>query len=132
MGMKRGEPLDLLKRLVAEVPKLRRIRISSIEMNEISDELIAFMKEEPRIARHLHIPLQAASNTVLQRMRRPYTVEWFMERVAYIRSQIADISISSDVITGFPQESEEEFMEGYRNIEEMQLSFLHVFPIFKA
>lgn len=123
--------LDLLKRLVAEVPKLRRIRISSIEMNEISDELIAFMKEEPRIARHLHIPLQAASNTVLQRMRRPYTVEWFMERVAYIRSQIADISISSDVITGFPQESEEEFMEGYRNIEEMQLSFLHVFPYSK-
>ena len=54
-----------------------------------------------------------------------------MERVAYIRSQIADISISSDVITGFPQESEEEFMEGYRNIEEMQLSFLHVFPYSK-
>ncbi|HBQ74614.1 MAG TPA: tRNA (N(6)-L-threonylcarbamoyladenosine(37)-C(2))-methylthiotransferase MtaB [Erysipelotrichaceae bacterium] len=119
---------QLMKRMVKEIPKLQRIRISSIEMNEITDELVEFIKGEEKIARHLHIPVQSANTTVLKNMNRPYTIAWFMERVDYIRSLIPDISISSDVITGFPQESEEQFQDTLDNIARMRLSFLHVFP----
>ena len=119
---------QLMKRMVKEIPKLQRIRISSIEMNEITDELLEFIKGEEKIARHLHIPVQSANTTVLKNMNRPYTIAWFMERVDYIRSLIPDISISSDVITGFPQESEEQFHDTLDNIARMRLSFLHVFP----
>lgn len=121
----------LMKRMCQEVAGLERIRISSIEMNEITDELLAFMQQEPKIARHLHIPIQSANNVVLQHMNRPYDVEWFAKRVAYIRSLMPDISISSDVIVGFPQESEEQFLDTMHNIEQMQLSFLHIFPYSK-
>ena len=119
---------QLMKRMVKEIPKLQRIRISSIEMNEITDELLEFIKGDEKIARHLHIPVQSANTTVLKNMNRPYTIAWFMERVDYIRSLIPDISISSDVITGFPQESEEQFQDTLDNIARMRLSFLHVFP----
>ena len=119
---------QLMKRMVKEIPKLQRIRISSIEMNEITDELLEFIKGEEKIARHLHIPVQSANTTVLKNMNRPYTIAWVMERVDYIRSLIPDISISSDVITGFPQESEEQFQDTLDNIARMRLSFLHVFP----
>ena len=119
---------QLMKRMVKEIPKLQRIRISSIEMNEITDELLEFIKGEEKIARHPHIPVQSANTTVLKNMNRPYTIAWFMERVDYIRSLIPDISISSDVITGFPQESEEQFQDTLDNIARMRLSFLHVFP----
>ncbi|MFR6489388.1 MAG: radical SAM protein, partial [Clostridium sp.] len=115
-------------RMVNELPALKRIRISSIEMNEITDELLEFMQGEEKIARHLHIPVQSANTTVLKNMRRPYTVAWFMERLDYIRSLMPDISISTDVITGFPQEREEEFQDTMHNLKQMQFSFLHVFP----
>lgn len=122
---------DLLKRMTVEIAGLERIRISSIEMNEVSDELLAFMQVEKKIARHLHIPIQSANNNVLKNMHRPYTVEWFAKRVAYIRSLLPDINISSDVIVGFPQESEEDFQDTLRNIEHMRLTFLHIFPYSK-
>lgn len=121
----------VMKRLCNEVKDLQRIRISSIEMNEITDELLEFMQQEPRIARHLHIPIQAANNTVLKNMNRPYDVEWFMERVDYIRSLMPNISISSDVIVGFPQESEEQFQDTMDNIRKIKFSFLHIFPYSK-
>lgn len=123
--------LHLMKRMVNEIDGLKRIRISSIEMNELSDELLMYMKEEKKIARHLHIPIQTANNTVLKNMNRPYDVEWFKQRVEYIRSLMPDISISTDVITGFPQESEEEFIDTMKNIKEINFSFLHVFPFSK-
>ena len=119
---------QLMKRMVKDITKQQRILISSIEMNEITDELLEFIKGDEKIARHLHIPVQSANTTVLKNMNRPYTIAWFMERVDYIRSLIPDISISSDVITGFPQESEEQFQDTLDNIARMRLSFLHVFP----
>lgn len=122
---------QLLERLCKEVPELKRIRISSIEMNEVSDELIALMKQEPRIARHLHIPIQAASDEVLAGMNRPYTMKDYTKRIHEIRQELPQISISTDIITGFPQESEAMFMEGLKQIEELNLSFLHVFPFSK-
>lgn len=123
--------LDLLKRMTSEIEDLKRIRISSIEMNEISDEFIQFMKEEPKIARHLHIPIQSANDTVLKNMNRPYDVAWFQKRIAYIRSVLPDISISTDVITGFPQESEEEFQDTVQHLRALNFSFLHIFPYSK-
>lgn len=121
----------LLKRMCEEVTGLKRIRISSIEMNEISDELLELMKSEEKIARHLHIPIQSANNEVLRNMNRPYNVEWFKERVQKIRETVGDISISTDVIVGFPQESEEQFADTCNNLKDMQLSFMHIFPYSK-
>lgn len=122
---------DLLQRMCEEVEGMQRIRISSIEMNEVSEELIALMKRESKIARHLHIPIQSANNEVLASMNRPYRVEDYAKHIAYIREQLGDVSISSDVIVGFPKESEAQFMATLKNIKAMKLSFLHVFPFSK-
>lgn len=122
--------LDLLKELV-KIEGLERIRISSIEMNELSDELLQFIAQEEKIGRNLHIPIQSAQDDVLKAMNRQYDMAYFRERMEYIRSLIPDISISSDVIVGFPGESEEQFEETLRNIEALRFSFLHVFPFSK-
>lgn len=131
-GKEHGLTLSqLLERMINEVQGLQRIRISSIEMNEVSDELITLMVKEEKIARHLHIPLQSANTDILKRMNRPYDVETYEKRIAWIRTQLPDISISSDVIVGFPSESEEQFQDTLDNIARMKLSFLHVFPFSK-
>ena len=120
----------LLKELL-KVDGLERIRISSIEMNEITDELIELMVQDKRIARHLHIPVQSCSNGVLKRMNRPYTIEEFKERVSYIRSVLPNISISTDIIAGFADESDAEHEETISNVNEIGFSFMHVFPYSK-
>lgn len=122
---------QLLERMCKEVEGLKRIRISSIEMNEVSDELIACMVKEKKIARHLHIPLQSANTDILKLMHRPYTMEEYEKRIMEIRKQLPNVSISSDVIVGFPSESEEQFQNTMENIARMKLSFLHVFPFSK-
>ncbi len=119
---------QLLELLCNEVEGLQRIRLSSIEMNEISDEFLDLMKHNDKIARHLHIPLQAGCDTTLKNMNRPYDMKYYMDKIEHIRQIIPDISISSDVIVGFPNESEEDFVTSMNNIEKMKLSFLHVFP----
>lgn len=119
---------DLLRRILREVPDLQRLRISSIEISEITDDFIDLMKEEPRIARHLHIPLQSGSDTVLKRMHRPYTTAEYYARISQIRQEIPDIAISCDLIVGFPGESEAEFAETCAFLKKCQFSFLHVFP----
>lgn len=121
---------SLLKKLL-EIKELERIRISSIEMNEITDEFIELMKNESRIAHHLHIPIQSGCDEVLKRMHRPYTIKEFIERVNYIRSQIKDISISTDIIAGFPGESDEEHEMTIQNVNKIHFSFMHVFPYSK-
>ena len=122
---------SLLKSLLESTPEFVYYRISSIEITEVSDELIQLMQKNNRICHHLHIPVQSACNETLKRMNRPYTIEEFKERVQYIRSCIPDISISTDVIAGFVQESEEEFNTTLQNIKDIQFSFLHVFPYSK-
>ncbi len=121
----------LLKALLENTPDSIYYRISSIEITEVSDELIQLMQANNRICHHFHIPVQSACNETLKRMNRPYTIEYFKERVQFIREQIPDISISSDVIAGFVQESVEEFETTVQNIKEIQFSFLHVFPYSK-
>ena len=121
----------LMKALLENTPDCVYYRISSIEITEVSDELIALMKENPRMCHHLHIPVQSACNETLRRMNRPYTIEEFKEKINYIRSCIPDISISTDVIAGFVQESDEEFETTYENLADLELSFFHVFPYSK-
>ena len=118
----------LVKRILNEVDNLERIRISSIEMTEVTDELIEIMASDHRLAHHLHIPLQAGDDEILKSMNRPYNGQQYKEKIEWIRSRIPGISISSDVIVGFPGETEEQFENSRKLIEDCRLSFLHVFP----
>ena len=118
----------LVKRILNEVPKLKRLRVSSIEMNEVDDEFIALMKDHKVIANHLHLPLQAGSDLILSKMERKYDVKAYMDKVNALRGARPDISITTDVIVGFPYEGEEEFMETYNLCKNLGLSKLHVFP----
>lgn len=121
----------LLKDLENEVIGLERLRISSIEASQITDEVIQVMNDSNVIVRHLHIPLQSGSNTVLKRMRRKYTMEFFGERLNRLKEALPGLAVTSDVIVGFPGETEEEFMETYNFIKDHKFSELHVFPYSK-
>ena len=118
----------LVKRILNEVPKLKRLRVSSIEMNEVDDDFIALMKDHKVIANHLHLPLQAGSDLILSKMERKYDVKAYIDKVNALRGARPDISITTDVIVGFPYEGEEEFMETYNLCKDLGLSKLHVFP----
>ncbi|CAM3813960.1 tRNA (N(6)-L-threonylcarbamoyladenosine(37)-C(2))-methylthiotransferase MtaB [Mesobacillus zeae] len=122
---------SLLRDLEAEVKGLKRLRISSIEASQITDEVIEVIDQSNIIVRHLHIPLQSGSNTVLKRMRRKYTMEFFAERIDRLKEALPGLAVTSDVIVGFPGETEEEFMETYDFIKKHQFSELHVFPYSK-
>ncbi|MFC2948397.1 tRNA (N(6)-L-threonylcarbamoyladenosine(37)-C(2))-methylthiotransferase MtaB [Virgibacillus sediminis] len=118
----------LLNDLETKVDGLKRIRISSIEASQITDEVIEALNNSDKIVRHLHIPLQSGSDTVLARMRRKYSSDYYKEKVEKIRQALPDLAITSDVIVGFPGETEEEFLETYNFIKEVGYSELHVFP----
>ncbi|WP_047986330.1 tRNA (N(6)-L-threonylcarbamoyladenosine(37)-C(2))-methylthiotransferase MtaB [Ornithinibacillus californiensis] len=118
----------LLLDLESKVDGLERIRISSIEASQITDEVISVLDKSEKIVRHLHIPLQSGSDTVLKRMRRKYSTEYYYQKVEKIRKALPDLAITSDVIVGFPGETEEEFMETYNFIKKVGYSELHVFP----
>lgn len=121
----------LLRDLETQVKGLKRLRISSIEASQLTDEVIEVLRESTKIVRHLHIPIQSGSNTVLKRMRRKYTMEFFAERLDRLREALPHLAITSDVIVGFPGETEEEFMETYNFIRDHRFSELHVFPYSK-
>lgn len=121
----------LLKDLEQKVKGLKRIRISSIEASQLTDEVIEVIDQSNIVVRHLHVPLQSGSNTVLKRMRRKYTMEFFAERLEKLKKALPGLAITSDVIVGFPGETEEEFMETYHFINEHKFSELHVFPYSK-
>jgi threonylcarbamoyladenosine tRNA methylthiotransferase MtaB len=121
----------LLRDIDEQVVGLKRLRISSIEASQITDEVIEVLKKSNKIVRHLHIPLQSGSNSVLKRMRRKYTTEFFAERLAQLSEALPGLAITSDVIVGFPGETEEEFMETFNFIRDQRFSELHVFPYSK-
>lgn len=118
---------DLVEEIV-KLPGLYRLRISSIEESEINDHFIELLKKYPNIANHLHMPLQSGSKSVLQRMGRKYKTEDFINKVNRIREVRPDIAITTDVIVGFPGESDEEFNETYEFIKRVGFAELHVFP----
>jgi threonylcarbamoyladenosine tRNA methylthiotransferase MtaB len=119
--------IDLLKAL-DRVEGIERYRISSIEPNLITDEIIELCAKSSKFVPHFHIPLQSGSTRILGLMRRRYTAERYRERIAKIRELMPDAFLGVDVIVGFPGEGEEEFMETYRLLEEVGASFLHIFP----
>ena len=119
--------IDLLRELDG-VDGIERYRISSIEPNRITDEIIEFCAQSPKFVPHFHIPLQSGSTRILGLMRRRYTAERYRERIAKIRELMPDSFLGVDVIVGFPGEGEEEFMETYRLLEEVGASFLHIVP----
>jgi threonylcarbamoyladenosine tRNA methylthiotransferase MtaB len=119
--------LGLLKLAEARVP-VNRLRIGSVEPTEVSPELIAFLAASRMVCPHLHLPLQSGSDGVLSRMNRGYSTELFRGVVTSLVQAVPDICLGSDVIAGFPGETDQEFAETYRFIEELPLAYLHVFP----
>ena len=107
----------LLRDLDHKLKGLKRLRISSIEASQITDEVIEVLSNSKIVVRHLHIPIQSGSDTVLKRMRRKYTMEFFAERLDRLREALPHLAITSDVIVGFPGETEEEFMDTYNFME---------------
>lgn len=114
------QQLDILK-------GISRIRISSIEPNLLTDEIIEFCAGSQKFMPHFHIPLQSGSNKILSAMRRRYKRGLFEDRVAMIKKSIPDACVGVDVIVGFPGESEEDFLETYHFLNELDISYLHVF-----
>ena len=118
--------IDLIKEL-DKVEGIERYRISSIEPNLLTEEIIEFVAVSKRFMPHFHIPLQSGNNKQLMEMRRRYKRELYSERVAKIKSVMPHACIGVDVIVGFPGETEEDFLETYRFINELDISYLHVF-----
>lgn len=121
---------SLLEDLV-QINGLERLRISSIEMNEINDKVLHVLANTPILVDHFHIPLQSGSNKILKKMNRKYNKTDFMKKVEEIRKVRPSISITTDVIVGFPGEGEEEFAETIDTIKKIGFSKLHVFPYSK-
>lgn len=127
-GRTTGESfLDLLKALNA-VEGIERYRISSIEPNLLTEEILSWIASGTKFAPHFHIPLQSGSDAVLARMRRRYNTKQFAEKIDLVRRYADRVFIGIDVIVGFPGETEEHFEETYRLLERVQPSFIHVFP----
>ena len=118
---------DLLKDL-CKIKGLERLRISSIEVTELDDDFLDVLKNEPKLVDHMHIPLQSGSNEILKSMNRKYLKEYFIDKMNKIRSIRPDISITTDVIVGFPGETEELFNETIETIKKIKFTKLHVFP----
>lgn len=116
---------DLIKALL-EIMELPRLRVSSLEPWDLDAEFFSLW-QDPRMCRHLHLPLQSGSASVLRRMARKITPEKFADLVEAARSQIPDVAITTDIITGFPGETEVEFAEGLKFVELMQFAGAHVF-----
>lgn len=118
--------IDLIKEL-DKVQAIERFRISSIEPNLCTDEVIEFVAQSKRFVPHFHMPLQSGNNKQLKMMRRRYKRELYADRVATIKSLMPHCCIGVDVIVGFPGETKEDFLETYRFLNELDISYLHVF-----
>ena len=113
---------------ISQFEGLKRIRISSIEVTELNDKFLEELAYNPKICNHMHIPLQAGSDEILKRMNRKYTLEEFGAKLKQIREIRPDIAITTDIIVGFPGETEELFLKTMATAKEFQFSKIHVFP----
>jgi threonylcarbamoyladenosine tRNA methylthiotransferase MtaB len=125
-GQREDKFFDLVKAL-DEVEGIERIRISSIEPNLLSNEIIEFVATSKRFVPHFHIPLQSGSNKILGLMKRRYQRELYTERVAKIKAVMPNCCIGVDVIVGFPGETHDDFLDTYQFLNELDISYLHVF-----
>ncbi|HYA13356.1 MAG TPA: radical SAM protein, partial [Syntrophales bacterium] len=119
--------LSLLIETILSRTKIKRIRLSSLEVREVDDQLIELI-QEARVCKHLHIPLQSGDDRILMKMRRTYNSREFIDRINYLLSRVSGIAIGTDIIVGFPGESNEEFENTRAIVESIPFSYLHVFP----
>ncbi len=120
-----GHDLPSLVRAAAEIPGLERLRLSSIEINHVSDALVAALRETPGVAKHLHVPLQSGDDDVLRAMGRRYTTRTFVSRLEKLAGEF---NLTSDAIVGFPAEDESAFENTLRTVERAGITTVHVFP----
>lgn len=123
-----GTTLADAARTVLELDGLQRLRLGSLESIELSEELLTMVRENPKFSHHLHLPLQAASDYVLKRMNRHYNREEFRKLIENVKNAIPGVAISTDIIVGFPGETEEMFAESLDYIRSLGFSRVHVFP----
>ena len=126
-GKSTGESFLCLLESLVKVDGIERFRISSIEPNLLSDEIIDLTAAEDKLVPHFHIPLQSGCNRILTKMKRRYRRELFSERVSKVKATIPDAAVGADVIVGFPGETDNDFNETYRFLENTDLSYLHSF-----
>lgn len=119
--------IDLINELDKNV-EIERFRISSIEPNLLTEEIIDFVIQSEKFVPHFHIPLQAGSNKILGLMKRRYKRELFAQRIEYIKSKCREACIGIDIIVGFPGETEADFSDAYNFVRQLDISYLHVFP----
>jgi threonylcarbamoyladenosine tRNA methylthiotransferase MtaB len=127
-GVEHEQTFFDLVQAIDQVEGVDRYRISSIEPNLLTDEIIEFVSKSKRFVPHFHIPLQSGSDEILVRMRRKYLRELYQSRINKIKSLMPHCGIGVDVIVGFPGETEEHFLETYQFLNELDVSYLHVFP----
>ena len=121
---------QLLKDII-KIKNLYRIRISSIEINELTDPILNLIKDNKIIAKHLHIPLQSGSDKILKLMDRKYDLKFYKDRIEKIRKMIKDVSITTDLIVGFPNENEKDMEDTLKFLKEIKFTKIHTFPYSK-
>ncbi|MDP2862126.1 MAG: tRNA (N(6)-L-threonylcarbamoyladenosine(37)-C(2))-methylthiotransferase MtaB [Desulfobacterales bacterium] len=120
--------LTALLELINDSCVIDRVRLSSIEPNELTPGIIKLAAESGKICRHFHVPLQSGDDGILKKMHRPYSREYFKDLIIRIKESIPDVAIGVDILAGFPGETDEAFRNTYSLIEELPVSYLHVFP----
>lgn len=128
VDLRDGTRLSTLVRWLLAIPGISRIRLGSIESVEVSDELIRILRTESRVCRHLHLPIQSGSDAVLARMHRHYRLAEFKKLIETLREKIPGLALTTDLIVGFPGETEALFEETLETLRELRFSGIHVFP----
>ncbi len=126
--MGKGSLFPVLLQQLAELKGLSRVRLSSLESEDITDELLEVIAESEKICHHFHIPLQSGSNKILSAMNRRYTAEMFVGKIEKITTLFKNVGLGTDVIVGFPGETDTLFEETFRLVEKLPFTYLHVFP----
>ncbi len=129
-GNNNHDLVDVINELT-KIEGLDRIRLSSVEITELNDKFMDMLKNNSKFCDHLHIPLQAGSNHILKLMNRKYDLDFFENKIKQIRTIRPNISITTDIIVGFPEESSEDFLETYEFSKKIKFSKIHVFPYSK-
>jgi threonylcarbamoyladenosine tRNA methylthiotransferase MtaB len=120
--------LEQLLEMIAERCPIKRVRLSSLDPEELNDRIIEILSQNQRFCPHLHLPLQAGEDVTLARMRRRYTVDYFRQRVERVLAAMPDAAVGTDLIVGFPGETPQDFEQYFEFVEKLPLAYLHVFP----
>jgi threonylcarbamoyladenosine tRNA methylthiotransferase MtaB len=126
--LEQKENLAFLVKALLQEDRLKRLRLSSIEPLEYTDDLIDLVAQSPKMAKHFHVPLQSGSDRILRLMRRPYTAEFYYRLVEKMRQRVPDAAIGADVMVGFPTETEKDYVETRSLLNLAPMTYLHVFP----